>query len=159
MFKYHDCKRKTSSTVMNCQFEFTVTQCSVAYGEKKLTVLWCLIISFPGSFPASLIIYWGSRSTFAIIGIAKIGLSFPREWGGHSNDKGGHQAPGGSHIDMVYVYVPAFWGSFSVVWFGFHQRQGNPNLSVFWANYCKKHPIWLKLGAILSKIVYWWVEN
>ena len=21
--------------------------------------------------------------------------------------------PGGSHIDMVYVYVPAFWGVFS----------------------------------------------
>ena len=20
--------------------------------------------------------------------------------------------PGGSHIDMVYVYVPAFWGTF-----------------------------------------------
>ena len=28
-------KRKTSLTVMNCQFEFTVTQCSVAYGEKQ----------------------------------------------------------------------------------------------------------------------------
>ena len=60
---------------MNCQFEFTVTQCSVAYGEeeekqnktkqknkKKITVLWCLIISFP----ASLIIYWGSRSKIGL---------------------------------------------------------------------------------------------
>ena len=28
-------KRKTSLTVMNCQFEFTVTQCSVAYGEEE----------------------------------------------------------------------------------------------------------------------------
>ena len=47
-------KRETSLNVMNCQFEFTVTQCSVAYGEeeektkqnktkpKKITVLWCL---------------------------------------------------------------------------------------------------------------------
>ena len=23
------------------------------------------------------------------------------------------KGPGGSHIDMVYVYVPAFWGTFS----------------------------------------------
>ena len=62
-------KRKTSLTVMNCQFEFTVTQCSVAYGEeegkqnktkqnknkkrKQITILRCLIISFP----ALLIIY------------------------------------------------------------------------------------------------------
>ena len=28
-------QRKTSLTVMNCQFEFTVTQCSVAYGEDE----------------------------------------------------------------------------------------------------------------------------
>ena len=28
-------KRKTSLIVMNCQFEFTVTQCSVAYGEEE----------------------------------------------------------------------------------------------------------------------------
>ena len=60
---------------MNCQFEFTVTECSVAYGEEeeekqnktkqnkqKITVLWCLIISFP----ASLIIYWGSRSKIGL---------------------------------------------------------------------------------------------
>ena len=30
----------------------------------------------------------------------------------------------GSHIDMVYVYVPAFWGTFSRIWYsnrgGFH---------------------------------------
>ena len=35
MFKYHDCKEKNKLTVMNCQFEFTVTQCSVAYGEEE----------------------------------------------------------------------------------------------------------------------------
>ena len=39
-------KRKTSLTVMNCQFEFTVTQCSVAYGgktnkQKKKTLPFC----------------------------------------------------------------------------------------------------------------------
>ena len=28
-------------------------------------------------------------------------------------------------------------------------------LCVFWANYCKQHPIWSKLGAFLSKMVYW----
>ena len=32
-------------------------------------------------------------------------------------------------------------------------------LGVFWANYCKKHPIWAKLGTFLSKMVYWWVSN
>ena len=61
---------------MNCQFEFTVTQCSVAYGEeeekqdktkqnkkqKNYRFLWCLIISFY----ASLIIYWGSRSKIGL---------------------------------------------------------------------------------------------
>ena len=63
-------KRETSLTVMNCQFEFTVTQCSVAYGEeeekqnktkqnqKKLT--------FCDAFPASLIIYWGSCSKIGL---------------------------------------------------------------------------------------------
>ena len=39
--------------------------------------------------------------------------------------------PGGSHIDMVYVYVPAFWGGFfakfgiAIGWF--HQRRRSPN--------------------------------
>ena len=27
-------------------------------------------------------------------------------------------------------------------------------LGVFWANYCKKHPVLSKLGANLSKMVY-----
>ena len=38
---------------------------------------------------------------------------------------------GGSHIDMVYVYVPAFWGTFSQNLVkrsgGFHQRRRSPN--------------------------------
>ena len=42
----------------------------------------------------------------------------------------------GSHIDMVlvYVYVPAFWGTFSqnLVYRsgGFHQRQRSPNFKI-----------------------------
>ena len=74
---------------------------------------------------------------------------------------------GGSHIDMVYVHVPAFWGHFFVK-FGIAMGGGDSSetkepklhkLGVFWANYCKKHPIWSKLGAFLSKMVYWWVGN
>ena len=69
--------------------------------------------------------------------------------------------PGGSHIDMVYVYVPAFWGTFfakfGIAMGGFSSETKEPKLhklGVFWANYCKKHPIWIKLGAFLSKMVY-----
>ena len=32
-------------------------------------------------------------------------------------------------------------------------------LGVFGANYCKKHPIWSKSDAFLSKMVYWWAGN
>ena len=69
---------------------------------------------------------------------------------------------------MVYVglyYVPAFWGAFSRNWYsdrGFSSGTKEPKLhklGVFWANYCKRHPIWSKLGAFLSKMVYWWVGN
>ena len=73
---------------------------------------------------------------------------------------------GGSHIDMVYIYVPAFWGTFSRNLVqrsgGFSSETKEPKLhklGVFWAHYCKKHPIWSKLGAFLSKMVYWWVGN
>ena len=76
------------------------------------------------------------------------------------------QSRGGSHIDMVYVYVPAFWGTFfakfGIAIRGFSSETKEPKLhklGVFWANYCKKHPIWSKLGAFLSKMVYWWVGN
>ena len=44
---------------------------------------------------------------------------------------------GGSHIDMVYVYVTAF-----------SSEMKDPKLhklGVFWVNYDKKHPIWAKL--------------
>ena len=79
----------------------------------------------------------------------------------------GHAGPmGGSHIDMVYVYVPAFWVAFSLNLVqrsgGFSSETKEPKLhkvGVFWANYCEKHPIWSKLGAFLSKLVYWWVGN
>ena len=45
---------------------------------------------------------------------------------------------------------------------GFSSQTKEPKLhklGVFWANYCKKHPIWSKLGAFLLKMVYWWVGN
>ena len=153
---------------MNCQFEFTVTQYSVAYGKQKqkqtnkqtkkkkkkkntCTILWCLII--PSN--ASLVIYRGSSSNFAIIGIAKIGLSGPGSWGIH--DKRGYQVPGGSHIDICIMCLP-FVALFCEIWYGdrggFHQRQRNPN-----------HINWVYFGQIivkspfLSKMVYWWVGN
>ena len=70
---------------------------------------------------------------------------------------------GGSDIDMVYVYVPAFWGAFLQIWYsvitdrGFSSETKEPKLhklGVFWANYCKKHPFWSKLDAFFSKMVY-----
>ena len=70
---------------------------------------------------------------------------------------------GSSHVDMVYVYVPAFWGAFSrnfVYMYsdrGFSSETKEPKLhklDVFWANHCKKRPIWSELGAFLSKMVY-----
>ena len=45
---------------------------------------------------------------------------------------------------------------------GFSSEMKEPKLQklgVFWANYGKKHPIWPKLDAFLSKMVYWWVDN
>ena len=53
---------------------------------------------------------------------------------------------------------------FREIWYGdrgFSSGMKEPKshkLGVFWANYCKKHPIWSKLGAF-SKMVYWWVGN
>ena len=44
---------------------------------------------------------------------------------------------------------------------GFSLEMKEPKLhqlGVFWAKYGKKHPIWIKLGAFLSKRVYWWVK-
>ena len=55
-----------------------------------------------------------------------------------------------------------FFKKFGIAIGGFSSDTKEPKLhklGVFWANYCKKHPIWSKLGAFLSKMVYWWVEN
>ena len=78
------------------------------------------------------------------------------------NTRGG----GGSHIDMVYVYVPAFWGAFfakfGIAIGGFSSETKElklHKLGVFWANYCKKHPICAKVGAFLSKMIYSRVGN
>ena len=78
--------------------------------------------------------------------------------------------PGGSHIDMVYIYVPAFWGAFfakfGIASGGFSSEKKEPKLhklGVFWVNYYKKYPIWTKLGVFYQKwyIDRWgnWVKN
>ena len=69
-----------------------------------------------------------------------------------------------SHIDIVYGYLCAcllgcFFAKFSIAIGdrGFSSETKEPKLNklgVFWANYCKYHPIWSKLGAFLSKMVY-----
>ena len=72
---------------------------------------------------------------------------------------------GYSHMDMVYVcacLLGCFFAKFGIAIRGFPSEPKEPKfhkLGVFWANYHKKHPIWLKLGAFLSKMVYWWVGN
>ena len=70
----------------------------------------------------------------------------------------------GTHIDMVYVYVPAslgrFFADFSIAIGGFSSQMKAPKLhklNVFWANAGKKHPILEKFGAFCIKLVYWWV--
>ena len=66
---------------------------------------------------------------------------------------------------MVYVYVPVFGVLFREIWYSnwvvFIRDKAAQiiKLGVFWVNYCKKHPIWSKLGVFLSKMVYWWVGN
>ena len=54
------------------------------------------------------------------------------------------------------------FAKFGIAIGGFSSETKEPKLhklGVFWANYCKKHPIWSKLGAFLPKMVYWWVGN
>ena len=77
-------------------------------------------------------------------------------------------APGGggfSHwhgIRICACLLGHFFMTFSIAIGGFSSETKEPKLhklGVFWANYCKKHPIWSKLGAFLSKMVYWWVGN
>ena len=73
--------------------------------------------------------------------------------------------PRGSHIDLVHVLcaclLGCFLAKFGTAIGGFSSDEGaqikKKKMGVFWANYCKKHPIWAKLGAFLSKKVYWWV--
>ena len=76
--------------------------------------------------------------------------------------------PGGggfSHwhgIRICACLLGHFFAKFGIAIRGFSSETKEPKLhklGVFWANYCKKHPIWSKLGAFLSKMVYWWVGN
>ena len=55
----------------------------------------------------------------------------------------------GSHIDMVYIYVPALWGVFGIA-MGLSVTE--PKFKNWVYFHCsKKHQIWEKLGAFLSK--------
>ena len=75
--------------------------------------------------------------------------------------------PGGgfSHwhgIRICACLLGHLFAKFGIAIVGFSSETREPKLhklGVFWANYCKKHPIWSKLGAFLSKMVYWWVGN
>ena len=75
--------------------------------------------------------------------------------------------PGGgfSHwhgIRICACLLGHLFAKFGIAIGGFSSETKEPKLhklGVFWANYCKKHPLWSKLGAFLSKMVYWWVEN
>ena len=75
-------------------------------------------------------------------------------------------SPGGVLTLTWYTYMCLplghFFAKFGIAIGGFSSETKEPKLhklGVFWANYCKKHPIWSKLGAFLSKMVYWWVGN
>ena len=75
--------------------------------------------------------------------------------------------PGGVLTLTWYTYMCLPFGVlFREIWYsdggGVSSGTKEPKLhklGVFWANCCKKHPIWSKLGAFLSKMVYWWVGN
>ena len=76
------------------------------------------------------------------------------------------RVPGGfSHwhgIRICACLLGHFFAKFGIAIGGFSSETKEPKLhklGVFGANYCKKHPIWSKLGAFLSKMVYWWVGN
>ena len=77
------------------------------------------------------------------------------------------QCPVGVLTLTWYTYMCLPFGAlFREIWYsdwGVSSETKEPKLhklGVFWANYCKKHPIWSKLlGAFLSKMVYWWVGN
>ena len=79
----------------------------------------------------------------------------------HTRCRGG----GFSHwhgIRICACLLGHFFAKFGIAIGEFSSETKEPKLhklGVFWANYCKKHPIWSKLGAFLSKMVYWWVGN
>ena len=76
--------------------------------------------------------------------------------------------PGGWVLTLtryMYMYLP-FGALFGKIWYCDREggREGDSSemkepklheLGVFWVDYCKKHPIWSKLWAFLSKMVYW----
>ena len=65
-------------------------------------------------------------------------------------------------IHICVCLLGCFFTKFGIAIGGFSLERKEPKLKklgVFWANYSKKHPVWAKLGAFLSKKVYWWVGN
>ena len=78
----------------------------------------------------------------------------------------GKNRPGGGLTLTWYTYMCLPFGVlFREIWYSdrgvFIRDEGAQiqKLGVFWANYCKKHPILPKVGAFLWKMVYWWVGN
>ena len=68
---------------------------------------------------------------------------------------------GFSHWRGIRICVSLFRCYF-VIFGMFSSEMKEPELhelGVFWANYGKKHQIWAELGAFLSKLVYWRVDN
>ena len=70
-----------------------------------------------------------------------------------------HSGGGVSHWLGISICA-CLWGGFFfrnlVQWsVDFHQRRISPNskICVFWANYCKKHPIWAKLVVFYHKSI------
>ena len=73
--------------------------------------------------------------------------------------------PGGGVLTLTwYTYKCAcllghFFAKFGIAIGGFSSETKEPKLhklGVFWANYCKKHPIWSKLGAFFRK---WYTDG
>ena len=80
----------------------------------------------------------------------------------HSSIPGGGGFSHWHGIRICACLLGHFFAKFGIAIGGFSSETKEPKLhklGVFWANYCKKHPIWSKLGAFLSKMVYWWVGN
>ena len=73
-------------------------------------------------------------------------------------------ARGFSHwhdIRICACLLGRFFAKFDIAIGGFSSETKEPKLhklGVF-LEYCKKHPIWSKLGAFLSQMVNWWVGN